>query len=50
MIFTAIVMLFFLRSWRNAIVVMVAIPASLLVTLAAMSLRTSRSTPSRCWP
>ena len=35
-IFTAIVMLFFLRSWRNAIVVMVAVPASLLVTLAAM--------------
>jgi HAE1 family hydrophobic/amphiphilic exporter-1 len=37
-IFTGIVMLFFLRSWRNAIVVMVAIPASLLVTLAAMRL------------
>ena len=35
-IFTAIVMLFFLRSWRNAIVVMVAVPASFLVTLAAM--------------
>ena len=31
-------MLFFLRSWRNAIVVMIAIPASLLVTLAAMRL------------
>ena len=29
-------MLFFLRSWRNAVVVMIAIPASLLVTLAAM--------------
>jgi len=37
-VFTGIVMLFFLRSWRNAIVVMVAIPASLLVTLAAMKL------------
>jgi hydrophobic/amphiphilic exporter-1 (mainly G- bacteria), HAE1 family len=35
---TGIVMLFFLRSWRSAIVVMVAIPASLLVTLAAMKL------------
>jgi hydrophobic/amphiphilic exporter-1 (mainly G- bacteria), HAE1 family len=34
--FTAIVMLFFLRSWRNAIVVMIAVPASFLVTLAAM--------------
>ena len=34
--FTGIVMLFFLRSWRNAIVVMIAIPSSLLVTLAAM--------------
>ncbi|MGH7737338.1 MAG: efflux RND transporter permease subunit [Candidatus Tyrphobacter sp.] len=37
-IFTGIVMLFFLRSWRNAIVVMVAIPTSLLVTLGAMKL------------
>ncbi len=37
-VFTGIVMLFFLRSWRNAVVVMVAIPASLLVTLAAMHL------------
>ncbi|MGA9945196.1 MAG: efflux RND transporter permease subunit [Candidatus Cybelea sp.] len=35
-IFTAIVMLLFLRSWRNAIVVMIAVPASFLVTLAAM--------------
>ena len=35
-IFTAIVMLFFLRSWRNAIVVMISVPASFLVTLAAM--------------
>src|SRR5271155_2918515 len=31
-------MLFFLRSWRNAIVVMIAIPASLLTTLTAMKL------------
>jgi HAE1 family hydrophobic/amphiphilic exporter-1 len=37
-IFTGIVMLFFLRSWRNAIVVMIAIPSSLLVTLSAMKL------------
>ena len=35
-LFTAIVMLFFLRSWRNAIVVMISMPASFLVTLAAM--------------
>jgi len=34
--FTGLVMLFFLRSWRNAVVVMIAIPTSLLVTLAAM--------------
>ncbi|HEY1882841.1 MAG TPA: efflux RND transporter permease subunit [Candidatus Cybelea sp.] len=37
-LFTAIVMLFFLRSWRNAIVVMISVPASFLVTLAAMRL------------
>ncbi len=36
--FTGIAMLFFLRSWRNALVVMVAIPTSLLVTLFAMKL------------
>ncbi|HZV77596.1 MAG TPA: efflux RND transporter permease subunit [Candidatus Babeliales bacterium] len=35
---TAVVMLFFLRSWRNAIVVLIAIPASLCVTLALMKL------------
>jgi hydrophobic/amphiphilic exporter-1 (mainly G- bacteria), HAE1 family len=35
-IITAVVMLFFLRSWRNAIVVMISVPASFLVTLAAM--------------
>ncbi len=34
--FTGIVMLFFLRSWRNAIVVLVAIPTSLLVTFTVM--------------
>ena len=37
-VFTGIVMLFFLRSWRNALVVMISIPTSLLVTLAAMKL------------
>ncbi len=37
-VFTGIVMLFFLHSWRNAVVVMIAIPTSLLVTLAAMRL------------
>jgi HAE1 family hydrophobic/amphiphilic exporter-1 len=37
-LFTGLVMLFFLRSWRNAVVVMIAIPSSLLVTLAAMRL------------
>ena len=31
-------MLFFLRSWRNALVVMIAIPTSLFVTLFAMKL------------
>ena len=31
---TGIVMLLFLRSWRNAIVVLIAIPASLLVAFA----------------
>ncbi|HEX8806732.1 MAG TPA: efflux RND transporter permease subunit, partial [Candidatus Aquilonibacter sp.] len=35
-VITAIVMLFFLRSWRNAIVILVAIPSSLGVTLALM--------------
>jgi HAE1 family hydrophobic/amphiphilic exporter-1 len=33
---TAVVMLFFLKSWRNSVVVLIAIPASLLVTLTAM--------------
>ena len=37
-VFTGIVMLFFLHSWRNAIAVMIAIPTSLLVTLAAMKI------------
>ncbi|MBV8490677.1 MAG: efflux RND transporter permease subunit, partial [Candidatus Eremiobacteraeota bacterium] len=36
--FTGIVMLFFLRSWRNAVVVLIAIPSSLLVTFAIMKL------------
>jgi HAE1 family hydrophobic/amphiphilic exporter-1 len=36
MFITAIVMLFFLRSWRNAIVVLIAIPSSLGVTIALM--------------
>ncbi len=36
--FTGIVMLLFLRSWRNAVVVMIAIPTSLLVTLVVMKL------------
>lgn len=35
---TAVVMLFFLRSWRNAVVVLISIPASLCVTLAAMKI------------
>lgn len=35
-LFTSAVMLFFLRSWRNAVVVALAIPASLLVTMAVM--------------
>ncbi|MBV9149519.1 MAG: efflux RND transporter permease subunit [Candidatus Eremiobacteraeota bacterium] len=35
---TAIVMLFFLRSWRNSIVVCVAIPTSLCVTIVAIRL------------
>ncbi len=34
----ALVMLFFLRSWRNAVVVLVAIPTSLAVTLLVMYL------------
>jgi HAE1 family hydrophobic/amphiphilic exporter-1 len=37
-VLTAVVMLFFLGSWRNAIVVMIAIPTSLGVTLFAMKL------------
>jgi HAE1 family hydrophobic/amphiphilic exporter-1 len=35
-VLTGIVMLFFLHSWRNALVVMVAIPTSLSVTLFVM--------------
>jgi hydrophobic/amphiphilic exporter-1 (mainly G- bacteria), HAE1 family len=37
-VITGLVMLFFLRSWRNAVVVMISIPTSLLVTLAMMRL------------
>src|SRR5579872_5082643 len=37
-LFTGIVMLFFLHSWRNAVVVMLAIPTSLLVNLGVMKL------------
>jgi HAE1 family hydrophobic/amphiphilic exporter-1 len=36
--FTGIVMLVFLKSWRNAIVVMIAIPTSIFVTLFVMKL------------
>ena len=37
MFITSIVMLFFLRSWRNAIVVLIAIPTSLGVTIGLMN-------------
>ena len=37
-ILTALVMIFFLRSWRNAVVVMIAIPISLGITFGAMKL------------
>jgi len=37
-LFTGIVMLFFLHSWRNAVVVLIAIPTSLAVTLVLMKL------------
>jgi HAE1 family hydrophobic/amphiphilic exporter-1 len=37
-VLTAVVMIFFLQSWRNAVVVMVAIPTSLGVTLFVMKL------------
>lgn len=37
-LFTGLVMLFFLRSWRNAIVILVAIPTSLLVTFTVMKI------------
>ena len=35
-VLTAVLMLMFLKSWRNAVVVMIAIPTSLCVSLAAM--------------
>jgi hydrophobic/amphiphilic exporter-1 (mainly G- bacteria), HAE1 family len=37
-LFTGVAMLFFLRSWRNALVVMIAIPTSLCVSLFVMRL------------
>ncbi len=37
-VLTAVVMLFFLKSWRNAVVVMIAIPTSLGVTLFVMKM------------
>jgi HAE1 family hydrophobic/amphiphilic exporter-1 len=37
-VLTAICMLFFLRSWRNALVVCVSIPTSLAITLFAMKM------------
>ena len=37
-VFTGVTMLFFLRSWRNAVVVMIAIPTSLFVTFFVMKL------------
>ncbi|MBV8356235.1 MAG: efflux RND transporter permease subunit, partial [Candidatus Eremiobacteraeota bacterium] len=37
-VFVAIVMLFFLQSWRSSIVVLIAIPTSLAVTLFAMKI------------
>ena len=37
-LFTGIVMVFFLRSWRNALVVMIAIPTSLFVTFFFMKI------------
>ncbi|MEA2784439.1 MAG: hypothetical protein QOF71_543, partial [Candidatus Eremiobacteraeota bacterium] len=37
-VLTAIVLMFFLHAWRNAVVVMIAIPSSLLATLIVMQL------------
>jgi HAE1 family hydrophobic/amphiphilic exporter-1 len=37
-LFTCIAMLFFLRSWRNAIVVCISIPTSLAIAITAMKL------------
>jgi len=36
--FTGVVMLFFLRSWRNSVVVLIAIPSSLLVAFTIMKI------------
>ena len=45
-ILTAIVMLLFLHAWRNAVVVFLAIPTSILSTFIVM--RSSASTSTRC--
>ncbi|MDQ6941265.1 MAG: efflux RND transporter permease subunit [Candidatus Eremiobacteraeota bacterium] len=37
-VLTAIVLMFFLHAWRNAVVVMIAIPSSLLATLIVMQM------------
>ena len=37
-VFTGVAMIFFLRSWRNAVVVMIAIPTSLFVTFFVMKI------------
>ncbi len=37
-LFTGVAMLFFLRSWRNALIVLIAIPTSLCVSLFVMKL------------
>ena len=46
-VLTAVVLMLFLHAWRNAVVVMIAIPTSLLATFIVMSSCTSRSTSSR---
>ena len=43
-----IVVLVFLQNWRATIIPMVAVPVSLIGTLACMSCSASRSTTSRC--
>ena len=46
-VLTAIVMLLFLHAWRNAVVVMIAIPTSILATFIVMKLSASISTRCR---